>query len=50
MQTNVDAPLVRELKNLFAYLYFSERQDYIPENLLQAFVPPILKGIQQDTT
>jgi uncharacterized UBP type Zn finger protein len=22
----------------------------VPENFLQAFVPPILKGIQQDTT
>jgi ubiquitin C-terminal hydrolase len=30
MQTNNDTPLVKELKNIFAYLYFSERQDYVP--------------------
>jgi hypothetical protein len=41
---------VKEMKKLFAALYFSERMDYAPANLLTAFVPPINPGIQQDTT
>lgn len=50
MQSDSQAPLVKELKNLFSSLFFSQRQDYIPEDLLKAFLPPIQKGIQQDTT
>ena len=50
MRSNVHNPLVDELKNLFSYLYFSERIDYIPKKLLDAFNPPINPAIQQDTT
>lgn len=46
----VETPLIHELKSLFSYLYFSERIDYGPKNLLSSFVPPINPGIQQDTT
>ena len=50
MQANVEIPLIEELKQLFSYLFFSERIDYAPRKLLDAFVPPINPGIQQDTT
>ena len=50
MQASVESPLVEELKQLFSYIYFSERIDYAPKKLLEAFVPPINPGIQQDTT
>jgi hypothetical protein len=50
MKTQVEAPLIHELKSLFSFLFFSERLDYSPKNLLNAFVPPINPGIQQDTT
>lgn len=50
MKCETDAPLINELKTLFASLFFSERIDYAPGNLLKAFVPPINPGIQQDTT
>ena len=50
MQSKSQAPIIKELKRLFSYLFFSERQDYIPEDLLNSFTPPIVKGIQQDTT
>jgi hypothetical protein len=50
MMANVEAPVIRELKSLFSYLFFSERLDYIPKELLASFVPPINPGIQQDTT
>ena len=30
MQSKSQAPLVKEMKALFSYLYFSERQDYVP--------------------
>jgi len=38
------------LKKIFAALYFSERVDYAPSELLKSFVPPINPSIQQDTT
>lgn len=50
MMTEAEIPLVHELKALFSYLFFSERIDYGPKNLLNSFVPPINPGIQQDTT
>jgi ubiquitin C-terminal hydrolase len=50
MQTKVEAPLVIEMKKLFSYLFYSERLDYAPKQMLDAFVPPINPGIQQDTT
>lgn len=50
MKANVEAPLIKQLKELFASLFFSERADYAPKQLLEAFVPPINPGIQQDTT
>lgn len=50
MQANVQSPLVMELKELFASLFYSERVDYAPKKLLQSFQPPINPGIQQDTT
>lgn len=50
MKCSSEAPLVKEMKKLFASLYFSERIDYAPVNLLNAFVPPINPGVQQDTT
>ena len=50
LQAKSEAPLVKQLKNMFSYLFFSERLDYVPDLLLNSFVPPILKGIQQDTT
>lgn len=50
MAAVADVPLIRELKLMFSYLFFSERVDYVPKNLLTAFVPPISTGIQQDTT
>lgn len=45
-----ETPLIRELKALFSFLFFSERIDYGPKSLLSSFVPPINVGIQQDTT
>ena len=50
LMANVDIPFVKELKSLFSFLFFSERIDYAPKNLLTSFVPPINPGIQQDTT
>lgn len=50
MMTKIESPVIKELKSLFSYLFFSERQDYAPKDLLKAFVPPISTGIQQDTT
>ena len=50
MQASVESPLVEELKQLFSYIFFSERIDYAPRKLLQSFIPPINPGIQQDTT
>lgn len=50
MQTNVDSALVEEVKQMFSYLFFSERVDYAPKKLLESFNPPINPGIQQDTT
>jgi ubiquitin carboxyl-terminal hydrolase 34 len=38
------------MKSLFSYLFFSERVDYIPKNLLNTFIPPVNPSIQQDTT
>jgi ubiquitin C-terminal hydrolase len=31
MMANVDSPIIRELKSLFSYLFFSERLDYVPK-------------------
>jgi uncharacterized UBP type Zn finger protein len=50
MMTNLEAPLIHELKELFSYLFFSERLDYIPKGFLNSFTPPINPAIQQDTT
>ena len=50
MEAEVDSNLVNQLKELFASLFYSERFDYAPRKLLEAFVPPINPGIQQDTT
>jgi ubiquitin C-terminal hydrolase len=50
LRSNSKAPIIHELQSLFSFLYFSERVDYIPRNLLNVFVPPINPGIQQDTT
>ena len=50
MMTDIDSPLIHEMKSLFSYLFFSERIDYGPKKMLEAFVPPINPGIQQDTT
>lgn len=50
MRTHSEAPLVVQLQALFSYLFFSERLDYIPRDLLNAFEPPINPSIQQDTT
>lgn len=50
LMADVDIPFVKELKSLFSFLFFSERIDYAPKNLLTSFVPPINPGIQQDTT
>jgi ubiquitin carboxyl-terminal hydrolase 34 len=50
MMANIDAPLIHQLKSLFSYLFFSERLDYIPKDLLSSFNPPINPAIQQDTT
>lgn len=50
MNVNSELNLIKELKKLFAGLYFSERLDYAPGDLLAAFVPPINPGLQQDTT
>ena len=50
LQAEVESPLIHELKALFSYLFFSERVDYAPKNILNAFVPPINPGVQQDTT
>lgn len=50
MMAQFETPLIKELKSLFSYLFFSERVDYVPKSLLQAFNPPINPGIQQDTT
>ena len=49
LMADVDIPIIFELKSLFSYLFFSERLDYAPKNLLNSFVPPINPGIQQDT-
>ena len=45
-----EAPIVKELQALFSFLFFSERLDFVPRQLLNAFVPPINPSIQQDTT
>ena len=50
IMANVDRNLVQELQALFSFLFFSERIDYAPKNLLTSFVPPINPSIQQDTT
>lgn len=50
MKCSSDHPVIKELKRLFAALHFSERVDYAPFELLNAFVPPINPTIQQDTT
>jgi ubiquitin C-terminal hydrolase len=50
MRTHSEAPLVAQLQALFSYLFFSERLDYVPRELLNAFEPPINPSIQQDTT
>lgn len=50
MRTHSEAPMLVQLQALFSYLYFSERLDYIPRDLLNAFEPPINPSIQQDTT
>lgn len=50
MMAEVENPLVQEIKSLLSYLFFSERVDYVPKKLLEAFVPPINPAIQQDTT
>lgn len=31
VQAKSEAPLVKQLKNMFSYLYFSERLDYVPD-------------------
>jgi len=50
MMVNSDSPVIKQIKSLFSYLFYSERQDYVPKDFLKAFVPPISTGIQQDTT
>ena len=50
MMTDLTAPLIHQFKSLFSYLFFSERLDYVPKELLNAFSPPINPAIQQDTT
>ena len=50
IMANADIPLIHELKSLFSYLFFSERVAYDTKALLNAFIPPINPGIQQDTT
>jgi ubiquitin C-terminal hydrolase len=50
MRTQSESPLVGQLQSLFSYLFFSERIDYVPRELLNAFEPPINPGLQQDTT
>ena len=50
MEAKAESPLVEELKQLFSYLFYSERIDYAPKKLLKAFVPPIEPGVQEDTT
>ena len=50
MKCDSDNPVIKELKQLFAALFYSERMDYAPLNLLNSFVPPINPMIQQDTT
>ena len=50
MRASSEAPLVNQMQSLFSYLFFSERLDYVPRDLLNAFEPPINPGIQQDTT
>lgn len=50
MQADVESGLVKQLKEVFAYLFYSERADFAPRKLIEAFVPPINPGIQQDTT
>ena len=31
LQAKSEAPLVKQLKTMFSYLYFSERLDYVPD-------------------
>lgn len=50
MMAEVDGRVTAELQRLMAYLFFSERQDFVPEDFLKCFVPPINPMIQQDTT
>lgn len=42
--------LLYELQKLMSYLYFSERMDYFPEEILKSFNPAINPMVQQDTT
>lgn len=45
-----DGRVTTELQRMMSYLYFSERQDFVPEDFLKCFDPPINPMIQQDTT
>jgi hypothetical protein len=37
MRASSEAPLVNQMQSLFSYLFFSERLDYVPRDLLNAF-------------
>lgn len=37
MRTASESPLVLQLQSLFSYLFFSERLDYVPKELLNSF-------------
>jgi hypothetical protein len=50
IRSKSDSNVIKELKKVFAALYFSERIDYAPFDLLNSFVPPINPSLQQDTT
>lgn len=45
-----EAKIINELQRMMSFLFYSERQDYVPEDFLKCFVPPINPMIQQDTT
>lgn len=45
-----DSAIVFELQRLFSYLFFSERQDFVPDEFLKGFNPPVNPLVQQDTT
>jgi len=50
MMAEVEGKVTTELQRMMSYLFFSERQDFVPEEFLKCFNPPINPMIQQDTT